>query len=79
MSKVIKTRNPVQCHTHHQKMLGRFGSIESIVSNYTHLIDGKNIKRGKRPSELTTQKIDENTKKMKQTNQPDIEQESNSP
>lgn len=31
MSKHIGTRSPVQCRSHHQKMLQAFGSPEAIV------------------------------------------------
>jgi hypothetical protein len=27
LSKYIKTRTPTQCHTHHQKMIAKYGSI----------------------------------------------------
>ena len=31
MSKFIQTRNSTQCHTHHQKMMEKFHSIEAII------------------------------------------------
>jgi hypothetical protein len=31
MSKKVKTRTPQQCHSHHQKMMKKYGSIPSIV------------------------------------------------
>lgn len=32
MSFTVKSRTPSQCHTHHQKMMMKYGSIEAIVS-----------------------------------------------
>jgi hypothetical protein len=32
MSKKVKTRSPQQCHSHHQKMIKKFGSISGIIS-----------------------------------------------
>jgi len=32
MSKKIKTRSPEQCHSHHQKMMKKFGSIKDIIN-----------------------------------------------
>jgi len=32
MSKKIKTRSPEQCHSHHQKMMKKFGSIKNIIN-----------------------------------------------
>ncbi len=34
MSKAIKSRTPIQCHTHHQKMIKKYESIEEILKNY---------------------------------------------
>ncbi len=31
MSDFIKTRNHLQCRSHHRKMLSRFGSISKII------------------------------------------------
>lgn len=31
MSKKIKTRTPQQCHSHHQKMVKKYGGHEGIV------------------------------------------------
>lgn len=33
MSKKVKTRSPQQCHSHHQKMIKKYGSIDNIVSD----------------------------------------------
>jgi hypothetical protein len=35
LSKYVKTRTPTQCHTHHQKMMVKHGSIENIVAEMT--------------------------------------------
>lgn len=40
MSKYVKTRTPTQCHTHHQKMMTRYGNIESIIDNLSSNLDG---------------------------------------
>ena len=34
MSKLIRTRNPQQCRSHHQKMLIKYGSIDKIVAEF---------------------------------------------
>lgn len=31
MSKKVKTRSPQQCHSHHQKMTNKHGSIEKVI------------------------------------------------
>jgi hypothetical protein len=31
MSKKVRTRNTTQCHSHHQKMLEKYGSIKNII------------------------------------------------
>ncbi len=31
MSKKVKTRSPQQCHSHHQKMTKKHGSIEEVI------------------------------------------------
>lgn len=31
IGKAVKTRTPTQCHTHHQKMMAKYGSIEAII------------------------------------------------
>jgi hypothetical protein len=31
LSKCVKTRTPTQCHTHHQKMMVKYGSIATII------------------------------------------------
>jgi len=31
MSKRVKSRTPQQCHSHHQKMIKKFGSIPDIL------------------------------------------------
>jgi hypothetical protein len=44
MSKLVKTRNPIQCRSHHQKMLAKFGSLENIIEEFRELISDKNTK-----------------------------------
>jgi hypothetical protein len=31
MSKKVKTRSSQQCHSHHQKMMKKYGSIETLL------------------------------------------------
>lgn len=31
MSKKVKTRTPQQCHSHHQKMMKKYVSMENII------------------------------------------------
>jgi hypothetical protein len=31
MSKKVRTRKPIQCHSHHQKMMKKYGSVEEII------------------------------------------------
>lgn len=33
ISKAVHTRNSTQCHTHHQKMMVKYTTIESIIEN----------------------------------------------
>ncbi len=39
MSQKVKTRNPSQCHTHHQKMIRKYDNIEGIIENHLHLFN----------------------------------------
>lgn len=41
MSRRIKTRNHVQCRTHHQKMMEKFGSVGAIIQSYHYLLHQK--------------------------------------
>jgi hypothetical protein len=41
MSKKVKSRNSTQCHTHHQKMMAKYGSIEEIISHYEFLLESR--------------------------------------
>jgi len=34
MSRCVKTRSSAQCQTHHQKMMKKFITIDSIISHY---------------------------------------------
>jgi len=38
MSKFIQTRNSTQCHTHHQKMMEKFHSIEAIIKELSSVL-----------------------------------------
>jgi hypothetical protein len=31
LSRKIRTRSPLQCHSHHQKMMAKYGSLEEIM------------------------------------------------
>lgn len=33
MSRRVRTRNPVQCHSHHQKMVKKYGCLSEIIKN----------------------------------------------
>jgi hypothetical protein len=33
MSKRVRSRNPVQCHSHHQKMMKKYGCLAEIIKN----------------------------------------------
>jgi dynactin complex subunit len=37
MSNFIKERTPIQCRSHHQKMINRYGTVEGIMSTFGHL------------------------------------------
>ena len=37
MAEEIKTRNAAQCHTHHQKMVMKYGSIDNVLIELSHL------------------------------------------
>ena len=39
MSKKVKTRNPQQCHSHHQKMVKKYGSIAEITTVMARELD----------------------------------------
>ena len=43
MSKVIKSRDPSQCHSHHQKMLIKYGSVAEIL-NYLNSTVGETVR-----------------------------------
>ena len=38
MSNAVHTRSSQQCHTHHQKMMGKYGSIEGIIRGERALV-----------------------------------------
>lgn len=48
LSKYVKTRTPTQCHTHHQKMMVKYGSIERIVTEMTLKFGRLEALRGKK-------------------------------
>jgi hypothetical protein len=33
MSKQVKTKTSRQCHSHHQKMIKKFGSLENLIEH----------------------------------------------
>ncbi len=35
MSRKVKTRSPIQCHSHHQSMIVKEGSIDKIIMKYS--------------------------------------------
>ena len=37
MAEEIKTRNAAQCHTHRQKMVMKYGSIDNVLIELSHL------------------------------------------
>jgi len=41
MSKAVKSRDASQCHSHHQKMLLKYGTVEEIINNLYHLRQDK--------------------------------------
>ena len=43
MSKMVKSRTSTQCHTHHQKMIKKYATVENIIEEYSFLL--KNQKR----------------------------------
>jgi hypothetical protein len=38
MSNAIRSRTAAQCHSHHQKMMIKFGSVDNIIKAHVHLI-----------------------------------------
>ena len=34
MSFIVKSRNGQQCHSHHQKLMKKYGSIDGILANF---------------------------------------------
>jgi len=38
MSQAVKSRTPIQCHSHHQKMLKKYGSICGIIEAQKDLL-----------------------------------------
>jgi hypothetical protein len=32
LSRKVRTRSPLQCHSHHQKMMAKYGSLEKVIS-----------------------------------------------
>jgi hypothetical protein len=39
MSRAVKTKNAIQCHSHHQKMVKKHGSVEAVIRKLQHLIE----------------------------------------
>lgn len=40
MSRAVQSRNSTQCHTHHQKMIAKYGSIEAVIAQFQYLVKG---------------------------------------
>lgn len=38
MAKAVQSRNSTQCHTHHQKMMEKYQSIEGIIAEFAYLL-----------------------------------------
>lgn len=49
MSRKVKTRTATQCHTHHQKMVARYGDIDGVITYFENLYFDKNLE-GERKS-----------------------------
>lgn len=43
MSKVVKTRTPDQCRSHHQKVLTNHPSLSKIIEHYKEYMFGKQV------------------------------------
>lgn len=43
MSYAITTRTAAQCHSHHQKMSLKYGSLEDIIFHFQHLLPMKKV------------------------------------
>jgi hypothetical protein len=50
MSKRVRSRNPVQCHSHHQKMMKKYGCLAEIIKN----LKGENEDGAKIESPITS-------------------------
>jgi hypothetical protein len=37
MSEAVRSRSPAKCHSYHQKMMIRFGSIDAIILSHSDL------------------------------------------
>jgi hypothetical protein len=47
LSKMVKTRSAIQCRSHHQKMLSKFGSIAEILEANRHQLEMGSSKASK--------------------------------
>ena len=52
MSLEIKTRNAQQCHSHHQKMMKKYKSIDNLLLNMEFKCRRKQKKEGKKKREV---------------------------
>jgi hypothetical protein len=46
MSEYVMSRNPLQCRSHHQKLIEKFGEIKTIINNFKKMV-GKDYYREK--------------------------------
>jgi hypothetical protein len=46
MSRFISTRSSLQCRSHHQKLIYKFGEVKNIISNFKKFI-GKDLYKNK--------------------------------
>jgi hypothetical protein len=45
MSKHMQTRTSIQCRSHHQKMLSKFGSLDGIINEFRDLVNENILKK----------------------------------
>ena len=45
MSKIVGSRDPGQCRSHHQKMMNKYDSFIGIVKEFEELLYPRNAKR----------------------------------
>jgi hypothetical protein len=50
MSKSVKSRTPQQCHSHHQKMIKKYGCVETIIMKLCEKNLGQDTKKDDKPT-----------------------------